>query len=51
MISNYLMYMTKICWRTIDAHSQNVAVTVSLSFVPKKASNKVVMWICDWIDL
>jgi len=48
---NYLTYMTKICWGSVDTHFQNGAVTVSLTLLPIKASNMMVMWISDQVDL
>jgi len=48
---NYLTYMTKICWCSVDPHFQNGAVTISLSFLPIKDGNTMVMWISDQIDL
>jgi len=36
-------YQTKNRWRSIDAHFQNVAVTVSISLLPIKAANTLVM--------
>jgi len=40
---NYLVYKTTNCWRSIDAHAQNGAVTVLLSLWPIKAGNMSVI--------
>jgi len=40
---NYLTYMTKIRLPSVDTHFQNGAVTVSLSVLPIKDGNTMVM--------
>jgi len=40
---NYLTHMAKICWRSIMAHFLNGAVTVSLSVVPIKTANMLIL--------
>ena len=40
---NGLTYKIKNCWRSVDAHFQNVAVTVSISLLPIKAAHTLVM--------
>jgi len=43
-IASQLTYLQdKNCWRSIDAHFQNVAVTVSLSLLAIKAANTLIM--------
>ena len=44
---NYLTYMTKIRWCSVDAHFQNGAVTISLPVLPIKAGNTMDMSIRD----
>jgi len=40
---NYCTYKTRNCWRSVDAHFQNLAVTVSLSLLPIMAANMMIM--------
>jgi len=40
---NYCNYKTKHHWGSVDAHCQNVVVTVLLSVLPKKAANALDM--------
>jgi len=40
---NGLTFKIKNCWRSIDAHFQNMAVTLLISLLPTKAAHTLVM--------
>ena len=42
-LSEYTKYKAKNCSRSVDAHFQNGAVTVSVFFLPIKVANTLVM--------
>ena len=48
---NYLTCVAKNGWRSVDAHSQNGAVTVWQLFLPRKAAHILVMHYSDQITI
>jgi hypothetical protein len=49
LLNNYHSYKTKNCWRSVDPHFQNGAVTMSLAVLPIKAVSTTVMLDSDEI--